>query len=275
MSVWQLDFFRRPLRNEDGEVLWELLGCDRAFEFRFQCWCPQSQASSDWIVQQLQSLDRPLPEVLATFRPESLSLIQEAARKLGITAMATRRTETLKRWLLDRVTVYQDLPGYTSDAYQPLAVPRPAPIPVADDLWGDRWRFATLPVAELDSFAAHPMRVRSLPQDLHPLQLGLASTQSLPGLIIDGGRKSLQLAQWLESITPVAVNYVPGAPDGLILEAGLADRWVLATFDDPEVQAAARLYYQRQNDAKGLHFLVIQPDDSGHTYTGLWLLRPA
>lgn len=124
--------------------------------------------------------------------------------------MATRRTETLKRWLLDRVTVYQDLPGYTSDAYQPLAVPRPAPIPVADNLWGDRWRFATLPVAELDSFA--PIRCgcdRS--PDLHPLRLGLASTQSLPGLMIDGGRKSLQLAQWLESINPVAVNYIPGA----------------------------------------------------------------
>lgn len=173
------------------------------------------------------------------------------------------------------MSVYQELPGYTSDAYQPLAVPRPAPVPVADSLWGDRWRFASLPVAELDSFAAPSDAGAIAPPDLHPLRLGLASTQPLPGLVIDGGRKSLQLAQWLESINPVAVNYVPGAPDGLILEAGLADRWVLATFDDPEVQAAARLYHQRQNEAKGLHFLVIQPDDSGHTYTGLWLLQPA
>ena len=275
MSVWQLDFFRRPLLNEEGEVLWELLGCDRGFEFHFERWCPQSQANSDWIVAQLQSLDRPLPDSLATFRPESLSLITEAAKKLGIQALATRRTETLKRWLLQRAELYQQLPGYTADAYQPLAVPRPAPVPVSEQLWGDRWRFATLPVAELDSFAAHPMRVRSLPRELHPLELGLASTASLPGLVIDGGRQSLQLAQWLETVTPVAVNYIPGAPDGLILEAGLAERWVLATFDDSEVQAAARLYHQRQQEAKGLHFLIIQPDDSGRTYTGLWLLQPA
>ncbi len=47
----------------------------------------------------------------------------------------------------------------------------------------------------------------------------------------------------------------------LILEASLADRWILATFADEKVSAA------------GLYFLLVQPDDSGMTYTGLWLLQ--
>jgi hypothetical protein len=69
------------------------------------------------------------------------------------------------------------------------------------------------------------------------------------------------------------LNYIPGDPDGLILEAGLADRWVVATFSDPEVAAAAQAFRSRQQANRGLHFLLVQPDDSGMTYSGFWLLR--
>jgi hypothetical protein len=74
-------------------------------------------------------------------------------------------------------------------------------------------------------------------------------------------------------VHPVALNYVAGAPDGLILEAGLVDRWIIATFEDPEVRTAATEYEQRKQDSQGLHFFLVQPDDSGMTYTGFWLLR--
>ncbi|HEY9750428.1 MAG TPA: Tab2 family RNA-binding protein, partial [Allocoleopsis sp.] len=52
------------------------------------------------------------------------------------------------------------------------------------------------------------------------------------------------------------------------------DRWVLATFEDAEVRAAAQAYEQRKQAAQGLHFLLVQPDDSGMTYSGFWLLQP-
>ncbi|MBO9997679.1 MAG: Tab2/Atab2 family RNA-binding protein [Cyanobacteria bacterium SID2] len=272
---WQVDFFRRPVCNESGEVLWELLACDRALTFQFQAWCPQSQANADWIAAQLQQASPSLPEGLQVFRPESLSLIEAAGQQLGVAVEATRRVEPLKRWLLKRVESYRQHPGYTGDAYDPLAVPRPAPIPVPDRLWGDRWRFASLPAGEIEDFATRPMRFRSIPEPLRPLHLALASTQAVPGVVIDGGRQSLPLARWLESLNPVAINFIPGAPNGLILEAGLADRWVLATFDDPEVQAAAQVYRQRQQQSKGLHFLLVQPDDAGVTHTGFWLLQLA
>jgi hypothetical protein len=58
-----------------------------------------------------------------------------------------------------------------------------------------------------------------------------------------------------------------------MLEAGLVDRWVLTTFSDPEVNTAAQSFQQRQQAALGLHFLLVQPDDSGMTYSGFWLLR--
>lgn len=71
----------------------------------------------------------------------------------------------------------------------------------------------------------------------------------------------------------MALNYVAGTPGGLVLEAGLVDRWIVATFEDEEVVAAAQTYEQRKKLSKGLHFLLVQPDDSGMTYSGFWLLR--
>ncbi|MEO1376977.1 MAG: Tab2 family RNA-binding protein, partial [Cyanobacteria bacterium J06635_10] len=68
-------------------------------------------------------------------------------------------------------------------------------------------------------------------------------------------------------------NYIAGAPDGLVLEAGLVDRWIVATFEDEEVAEAAKVYQQRKQQSQGLHFLLVQPDDSGMTYTGFWLLQ--
>jgi hypothetical protein len=60
---------------------------------------------------------------------------------------------------------------------------------------------------------------------------------------------------------------------GLLLEVGLSDRWVVATFSDPQVGMEGQRFEQRKRLTQGLHFLLVRPDDSGMTYTGLWLLR--
>lgn len=115
--------------------------------------------------------------------------------------------------------------------------------------------------------------ILEMPADLLPLKLGIASTVLIPGIVIDGGRRSLRLAQWLQQARPVSLNYIAGAPDGLILSAGLVDRWVVATFEDADVKAAAQTYEGRKQASQGLHFLLVQPDESGMTYSGFWLLK--
>lgn len=55
--------------------------------------------------------------------------------------------------------------------------------------------------------------------------------------------------------------------------AKIGDRWVMATFEDSEMAAAAQTYQQRKQLIKGLNFLLVQPDDSGMTYSGFWLLQ--
>ncbi len=151
---------------------------------------------------------------------------------------------------------------------------RNPPQPLPENLWGERWRFASLSAIELsEAFAGRLIPVIEMPDNLTPIKLGLASSVAVPGVVIDGGRRSLQLARWLQAARPVSLMAIAGAPDGLILEAGEVDRWIVATFDDPEVRSAAQLYEQRKQTSKGLHFLLVQPDDSGMTYTGVWLLK--
>jgi hypothetical protein len=276
MSVWQVDFYRRLLRDASGQMLWELLICDATRCFTYEALCPQQSATSDWLVSQLKEAAQAagLPDVIQVFRPQSLSLLTLAGQQFGIAVEATRRTSALKQWLQERASHYPKQEYYTGETYDPLDLDKPPPLPLPENLWGDRWRFATLPAGDLEeAFAKRAIPILQMPELLLPLNLGIASTVPVPGVVIDGGRQSMQLARWLQDAKPVSLNYIAGAPDGLILEAALVDRWVVATFEDKEVATAAKTYEQRKQLSQGLHFLLVQPDDSGMTYTGFWLLQ--
>lgn len=259
MAIWQVDFYRYPQGN--GENLWELLICDDSGQFRYNATCPPHQANSTWITAQFQQACQQLvAEKIQIFRPQALSLITTAANNLNIAVEATRRTPQLKAWLDEKHYNY--------------TLEKAPPLPLPDNLLGETWRFAALPARDvITEFCDRPIPILHLPEYLDPLHLGLASNQPIPGIIVYGGRQSMPLARWIQTQNPVWINYIPGNPDGLILEAGLAERWVFSTFEDEEVKNAARIYQQRQIAAKGLHFLLIQPDDSGITYTAMWLLQ--
>lgn len=278
MDVWQVDFYRRPLQDANGQTLWELLICDTTRRFTYNGSCPQQSVNSDWLVSELEyaasATGLGLPDLIQVFRPQSLSLLTNPAQQLGIRVEATRRTPILKQWLQERALQYCLQDNYTNEAYQATALDKPPPTPLPENLWGEQWRFATLPAGNIEeAFAGRPIPILQMPEFLLPLNLGLASTVPVPGVVIDGGRQSMHLSRWLQNVNPVALNYISGAPDGLILESGLVDRWVVTTFEDKEVTTAGQTYEQRKQLSRGLHFLLVQPDDSGMTYTGFWLLQ--
>jgi len=270
MRIWQADFYRRPWQDAAGQGLWELLICDATRTFEYQAICPQSQANSNWLISQIElAAGEHLPDSIQVFRPQSLSLIGLAGTQLGISVEPTRRTFALKQWLEERIPQYSP-----NNAYNPLALDKPPPTPLPENLWGEQWRFATLPAGDIESaFTQRPIPILKLPEFLLPINLGLASTIPVPGIVIYGGRQSMRLARWLQESRPVALNYSAGDLSGLILEAGLVERWIVATFADQEVAAAAKAYEQRKQLTQGLHFLLVQPDDSGVTYSGFWLLH--
>ena len=274
MKIWQADFYKHSLKNGGGQILWTLLICDPNSSFIYEAKCPQSQANSDWLASQLQeAAGSQLPDLIQVFRPQSLSLLTAAGKKLGIKVEATRRTAALKQELQKRASEYSS----AREGYNPVKLEKLPPQALPENLWGEQWRFAALSAGDLvDVFRDRPMPILDMPKFLFPINLGIASTVPVPGVAIYGGRKSMQLARWLQAAKPVSLNYIPtevGESGGLVLESGLVDRWIVATFEDREIAKAAQVYEQRKQESQGLHFLLVQPDDSGMTYSGFWLLR--
>jgi RNA-binding protein Tab2/Atab2 len=259
MNIWQADFYRRPVPSEADSPLWELLICNATGQEILSAFCPQREANSLWLMQKIQAV-KPTPDRIQVFRPQSLSLLQAACQPLGIAVEATRRTAALKKLVEEK--------------YGTIELEKPPPVPLPENLWGEQWRFGAIAAQDLvPVFSQRMIPLRDMPESLLPVNLDLPSTLLIPGVIIDGGRQAMTLARWVERSRPYALQSIPGAPDGLILEAGLSDRWILTTFEDADVAAAAQTFRERQQAAKGLHFLLVQPDDSGMTYSGFWLLR--
>jgi hypothetical protein len=79
--VWQANFYRLLHQNGDKQVLWDLLICDATRSFEYAASCPQSQANSNWLTEQVQLAAKgSLPDVIQVFRPQSLSLIAVAGK---------------------------------------------------------------------------------------------------------------------------------------------------------------------------------------------------
>ncbi|WP_202951122.1 Tab2 family RNA-binding protein [Synechococcus sp. PCC 7336] len=271
--VWQVDFYRCPLKDKAGKVLWLLLACtsDRALEL--VAFCPQDRANSAWVAQQFEQWFQVhcTPQRIKVFRPKSFSLLSAACQSLNIPIEASRHTPALKHRLQLQDQLYPSLEGYTGEAYDPLELDPPPPQPLPQDLQGTRWQLASLSRPDLQAFANRSIPIANLKLSLSLNRL--REDVQIPGAIFYGEKQSLQLARWFDDASPVSLHLIFGNPNGLVLEAGLADRWIVATFDDRTVQNAAVKFEQRKSDSAGLHFLLVLPDESGVTVTGLWLLR--
>ncbi|HAC62636.1 MAG TPA: hypothetical protein DCF68_03630 [Cyanothece sp. UBA12306] len=269
MNIWQADFYKYPLENQQNNEQWQLIICDQKGQIIYQVFCQQKSANSSWLITKLEPIiQQEKPHIIQVFRPQSLNLLTLVANQLGVKVQATRRTPQLKSILKQQVS---------ESYYNFLKIDQPPPQAVPENLWGEKWQFVTFKGGDIiEFFKDRPIPIKDIPELLFPFKLGLASTTEIPGIIIYGSRTSMYLARWLGEIKPVSLNYIPtkiNESGGLILEAGLVDRWILATFEDSEMAQAAQRYETQKQSSNGLHFLVVQPDDSGVTYSGFWLLR--
>ena len=277
MNIWQADFYYLP--SQPGEKkLWELTVCEYLSTTQskkthkvYSVQCDSEQANAEWLAEQIQRIAKDkLPDKIQVFRPQSLNLITSAAKQLNIAVEATRNTAALKNVLKEK---YRD--KYPN--YDPIKLDKPVPEALPENLWGDKWQIANIKAGQIiDLFCDRPIPICHLPESLYPVNLGIASDLFIPGIIVYGGRKSMQIARWIEQQNPAFISYIPteiGKSGGFILETGLVDRWVFNTFESQQAAEIARNYEQKKRSAKGLHFILIQPDDSGMTDTAFWLLK--
>jgi hypothetical protein len=146
-----------------------------------------------------------------------------------------------------------------------------APQPLPEKLWGNVWQFVGLPAQDLeDVLLARPIPYRVVAS--LPSQTGILPDTLIPGVVIEAGRQSMRLARWIAEVSPLQMEAMSRELGALMLTTTQGAQWILVTYDDKDIHRAGQIFEQRKQASLGLHFLLIQPDDSGVTYSGLWLL---
>jgi len=285
-TIWELDFYSRPLFDEQRKKLWEVLICespltiDRPLDslFRFSKLTDNQHVNSIWLREALEEAIAQAPQPpqkIRFFRRQMNNTIARACEDFGIVAAPSRRTYALQSWIAERMeTFYPQQPGYDASAAQAASVQYPAlnVVPLPDALRGDkgdRWGLVSLAVAELAEMKEWEIGFG----EAFPLELAnLTPETRLPGLILWSPR-AVPLAAWLSGLELGFLRLERSDRPRLCLETGASDSWVLANLTQAAVQAEAEGFAQAVAAAQGVHFLAVQANPEEESFAGFWLLR--
>ena len=277
---WELDFYSRPVMEDDGKKRWELLisstqdfsGSD---PFRWEKRCPANQVNSIWLSSALnealteakrQGWGR--PKKLRCWRASMKTMVKKASEKVGIEVIESRRTFSLLEWLSQREReVYPHQPGYISGPFPPHSpsiVSQPEPLPEA--LRGDAWSFSSLALGTLRDAADWPMEFNSL----LPIKSSLGDNTPIPGLRLFSKKRALALSAWLGGLEPVRLVV---ENNQLILEAGQEDRWLVTDMSKDYAEDVRLRLTNAKEKANGIQFIAIQSSPDVQRFTGFWMLK--
>lgn len=284
--IWELDFYSRPILDENKKKLWEILICessatvDRLPEtlFRFAQYCPSTTVNSLWLREAIESAiakSDSSPSKIRFFRRQMNNMILKACGDANIPASPSRRTYDLEQWLIERSQhFYPQEPGYDPKSDAPLSVQFPLldSIPLPDAVRGDKadkWAFVTLPVAALSEMNEWEI---AFGEAFSLSRLDLEPETPIPGFIIFSAR-ALPLAGWMSGLelAYLAVNTEPRPL--LRLETGVSDSWILASLRDPALFSEAQNFEKAKQKSQGIHFLAVQSSPEAEDFSGFWLLK--
>ena len=281
VTVWELDFYSRPILDERQKKRWEILICesplaiDRPLEslFRFSQFCASTEVNSVRLRQVLEQAIAEAPQPpkkIRFFRRPMTNMIVKACQGLGINAQPSRRTLALQQWLDQRMqAVYPTDPNYQPGETPAVQLAGSIPQPLPDALRGQKWAFVSLEARALADMPEWPIDFG----EAFPLTLvGLPPEASIPGLIVFSPR-ALPLAGWMSGLELAFLKFERGPTAKLLLETGANDSWVLATLNDRQGQAEAEAFETRKQKAQGVHFLAVQSNPTVEAFAGFWLLQ--
>lgn len=278
-DIIELDFCSRPLLDERGKKVWELLICSPDRSFEYAQYFPNSKINSVELRKALESVFAQQGAVLPTkvrfFRGQMTTIISRALTDLGIKPLPSRRCFSIMSLLEDRVEqVYKQDPRYSDKATSMFNLDLGAPESLPDALRGEKWAFVQLPLGNLTEML-QPVREGNMfgsAFDLNAAGLGdLPSDILVPGVAVFS-RRSLPLAAWTNGLEIAGVK-ADVERSCLILETGVNQRWRYGGWrPSPDSIAEAEGWEEAKAGLEGLHFLAVQPDPDSEELNGLWLL---
>ncbi|MGL5081186.1 MAG: Tab2/Atab2 family RNA-binding protein [Microcoleaceae cyanobacterium] len=280
-TIWELDFYSRPLLDESGKKVWEVLICetplkvgDRAAElFRYTQFCPGSQVNSIWLKEAIQEAIHKAPsppDRIRFFRRPMANMIAKACAELAVPASASRRTYALFLWLQERSdTLYPTLANYQSGANPSVQFLPTQPQRLPDALQGDQWALVNL---EVGAFTEMPEWEIGFGEAFGLSMFNLSPETQIPGVIVFSTR-AVALAAWMSGLELAYLRVDGSARPNLVLETGEGESWILASLTDTATQAEAQGFEAAKHQAKNIHFLAIQSDPNSESFAGFWLLQ--
>jgi len=277
---WEIDFYSRPLIDENGKKRWELLITNtNNFKdkktFKWEKICPASTVNSIWLKDALeeaindaksQGWDR--PSVIRCWRSSMKTMIKRAADQIGIELISSRRTYSLLEWLIDRESnLYPQQKGYTGINLAPLTTPiTNQAIPLPEEVRGDSWSFASLSLNTLREADEWEIEF----SNLIPIKDSINENISIPGIRLFSSKRSLALSAWLGALEPAKL-LIEGTQ--IILEAGQADRWLVTDVEEKAKNAIKNNFLNTKRDADGLQFISVQKSSEQNSLDGFWMLK--
>lgn len=285
-TVWELDFYSRPVLDEAGKKLWEVLICESsnsierspATLFKYAEYCPSTSVNSLWLREAIEKAiaeAATTPKKIRFFRRQMNNMIVKACEDAGVNPVPSRRTYALNQWLAQRmIDVYPQVEGFdlktanaTSVQYPPLNA-----IPLPDAVKGDRgdkWTFVSLSAADFDDMQDWEIAF----QESFALSLlDIKAETAIPGLIIYSPRAT-PLAAWMSGLEMGYLQLEKSARPQLRLETGLSDSWTLINLTNQEIVQQAEDFETTKQKANGVHFLAVQSDPNSEAFAGFWLLK--
>ncbi|MBE9032339.1 Tab2/Atab2 family RNA-binding protein [filamentous cyanobacterium LEGE 11480] len=280
--TWELDFYSRPIVDENNKKVWEILLCESQTGitppskplFKYAEYCANNQVNSIWIAEAMQRAIAKAgesPDRIRFFRQSMNNMITKACGDINLIAMPSRRTFELSQWLQERMEkVYPEHPGYKAGSNASVVFPTTPPQRLPDALQGQKWQIVSLQAAAFDEFDEWDV---DFGEAFSIKATGTANDALIPGLVIYSPRATA-MAAWMSGLELAAVNLEQeGKQPCLVLETGVLDRWVLTPLPTPELKAEAERFEASKKAAGNIHFIALQTSPDVEEFAGFWMLR--
>lgn len=279
-TIWELDFYSRPILDENGKKVWEVVVCESPINiktepdklFRFAEYCSSTEVNSERLLNALKTAIAQAPSPpsrIRFFRQAMKNMITRACQDLDIPSVLSHRTYALNQWLQQRLEEeYPKHPGFQPGASPSVNFAAVAAQPLPDALLGQKWAFVSLQAKVLEEMNEWAIDF----SEAFPLSLANLSPDAVvPGLIIFSSR-AVAMAGWMSGLE-LGFLKTEAEPPRLLLETGIGDRWILANLGNPQLWTEAQAFETAKQQVNGVHFLAIQANPETEAFAGFWLLQ--
>lgn len=270
---WELDCYSRPVVNEDGKKLWEILITDSVGDFRFLKAIPSSLVNSRNlrnIIEEVIDLAPVRPRTIRFFRGQMLNMISIALSTLEVEVKPSRQTPNLFMWLAEREKgIYPLMPGYSPQLRQgnilDFEVSQPERLP--DLLKAESYAFVALPA---EAFWNKEITSENIKKGRLTPMRELPQTGWVHGITLFS-RRADSIAAWMQGLE---ISHLKAdlLTRELVLNLDVNLQYIIAPLSEAQ-KREAQVFEKGRSTSSGYHFLSVQFSPDSEDVEGFWLLR--